>query len=71
MAKNCMVTILFRKSTHYPEKVICAAFDYATPDINRDVIQRWKAGFIARFPEFRNAEFTTEDVPIHPKAGII
>jgi len=54
------VAILFRKSKHYPEKVICGVFDGADDGEVLKGIATWKLSFFSRFPEFREAEFSIE-----------
>lgn len=65
MSKDvCLV--LFRKSSFHPEPVVCAVFrvkDGFYVDAKSRILN-WQEEFIRRFPEFKSADFYTEESEI-------
>ena len=56
---------LFRKSSFHHEPVICCVIP--VPDSWSEAkgrADRWQVDFLRKFPEFKNAEFYTEETEI-------
>jgi hypothetical protein len=58
--------VYFRKSSFHPEPVVCCVIP--VPDgawsMAKDRAERWKEQFLRKFPEFKNADFYTEETEI-------
>jgi hypothetical protein len=63
--------ILYRKSKHWPDKIACGIFVYVDYDTTYMVIERWKAEFVEKFPEFRDAEFTVDWTESFPASRVV
>ena len=66
MSQQKKAAILYRRSKHYHEPVVCGVFIYADMEIANRAITNWISIFKCKFPEFKDAEYEIVWADIFP-----
>lgn len=66
MNYNKKALVYFRKSEFHPDPVICCVIPVVDGawTVAQERADRWKDQFLRKFPEFKDAEFYTEETEI-------
>lgn len=66
MSEKKQALVLFRKSTFHPDPVVCcvAQVHDGAWHVATNQLGRWRENFLRRFPEFKDADFYTEETEI-------